>query len=256
MSFERVQIGEHVLYLGDCLEVLPTLAAGSVDAVVTDPMFGISQDSIVRKGGYTLNRNFFQNDSADCGIAALKTLASREDVQQAFVYCGHRQFGEIVALLDAAGFQTGFFVWTKTNSPPSVRKYIWRSCAELAVWGVRGSAFNWSDDEHAQNWRNIPTMTFGQPGKNGHPTQKPLRAMLPAVKATKQGAAILDPFMGSGTTGVACARLGRKFIGIEIEEKYFRIAVQRIEEANGKGSLFESLAQSVPDLFADCEALC
>ena len=73
-----------------------------------------------------------------------------------------------------------------------------------------------------------------------HPSQKPVRLMNKVVKyATKDGDIVLDPFMGSGTTGVACANLGRKFIGIEIERKYFDIACERIEAAYAQGRLFE-----------------
>ncbi len=73
--------------------------------------------------------------------------------------------------------------------------------------------------------------------KSVHPTQKPLRVMQWCLGFIK-GQLILDPFMGSGTTGVACANLGRKFIGIEIEEKYFEIACKRIDQAQRQGQLF------------------
>jgi DNA modification methylase len=80
---------------------------------------------------------------------------------------------------------------------------------------------------------------FGQPGKVDHPTQKPLAVIEPIINvSTVRGHAILDPFMGSGTTGVACAKAGRKFIGIEIEPKYFDIACRRIQAALDAPDMF------------------
>lgn len=95
--------------------------------------------------------------------------------------------------------------------------------------------------------------THGRYG--GHPTEKPLGLMGELVQLfSNQGATVLDPFMGSGTTGVACARLGRKFIGIELEPKYFEIACRRIEEAQAQPDMFipsageqEALPFSKPD---------
>ena len=73
-----------------------------------------------------------------------------------------------------------------------------------------------------------------------HPCAKPIKTWTKLTnRATRYGETILDPFMGSGTTGVACANLGRKFIGIEIEEKYFDIACERIEATQAQGRLFE-----------------
>ena len=75
--------------------------------------------------------------------------------------------------------------------------------------------------------------------KTGHPCPKPIRSWQKLTnRVTRRGETILDPFMGSGTTGVACAKLGRKFIGIEIDETYFDIAYRRIEDAYKQGDLF------------------
>ena len=75
--------------------------------------------------------------------------------------------------------------------------------------------------------------------KNGHPCPKPLGFMERLIeRATLDGETVLDPFMGSGTTGVACARLGRRFIGVEIEPRYFDIACRRIEDAQRQGDMF------------------
>ena len=86
---------------------------------------------------------------------------------------------------------------------------------------------------------DVDSFRYGQPGKVDHPTQKPLATITPLLTvSTLRGETILDPFMGSGTTGVAAVKLGRKFIGIEIEPKYFDIAVRRIQAALDAPDMF------------------
>jgi len=116
------------------------------------------------------------------------------------------------------------------------------------VWDKENGASDFADCVLA--WTNLPKavrrirymwngMLRANKEKRGdHPTQKPIGVMSWAVGHTK-GITVLDPFMGSGTTGVACMNLGRKFIGIEIERKYFDIACERIENAQRQGRMFE-----------------
>lgn len=207
-SFRREDIGDATLYLGDCRELLPLLPP--VDACVTDPPYGIEG---TWSGGNSHGWGRFSGEAA--------TWDERVDWFSEWVAKFEGEcvvWGGQYLQLPPSG---AWLVWDKL-----VRKFTAGHC-ELA-WTNSGKpirAFNFSHGELATE------------GKD-HPTQKPLRLMEWCVKALK-GQTILDPFMGSGTTGAACAKLGRHFIGIEIEPKYFDIACRRIFEAYRQPRLFK-----------------
>lgn len=135
------------------------------------------------------------------------------------------------------------------------------------IWG--GNYFNVPPSRCWLNWNKInavPTMAdfesawtnFDRPSKKidlpvgrveyGHPTQKPLPLILWCLKFLPDAKTILDPFMGSGTTGVACVKMGRKFIGIEKESKYFDIACKRIEQAYAQPDFFVEKEKTAPSI--------
>ncbi len=213
-------IGDATLYLGDCREILPTL--GKVDAVVTDPPYGIGENNA---------RNL-----------------SRVHLSPAIDY-GHFDWDratiddETIKCVRAAGKSVVIFGGNFYSLPPA-------SC--WLIWDKMNSG-DFADCEMA--WTNIPKavrlfrylwngMIKARGETRGdHPTQKPVGVMKWAITHCPTPAeTILDPFMGSGTTGVACANLGRKFIGIEIEPKYFDIACRRIEQAYKQPRLFKDEA--------------
>jgi site-specific DNA-methyltransferase (adenine-specific)/modification methylase len=215
MTYQRKeQIGDAILYLGDCLEILPTL--GKVDAVVTDPPYGIGEAA-----GKNASRGHLAV-AKDYGVDSW-------DDQTA---------DDAVALCRSISLQQIIFGGNYYAMPPA-------SC--WLVWDKENGANDFADCELA--WTNLPIavrrirymwngMLRANKEKRGdHPTQKPVGVMQWAINFTK-GSTVLDPFMGSGTTGVACANLGRKFIGIEIEPKYFDIACERIAAAYAQGRLF------------------
>ena len=215
--FAVEKIGDATLYLGDCREILPTLER--VDAVVTDPPYGIGYDPTTY-GGSSFSNGIHGDDLAFDPSFLLK-LEGRKVLWGANNYSASLPRG-------------GWFVWDKR-------------CSEAAD-RVLGSPFElaWTDNPKA--YRIARILHAGKLNADGmhaqlarqHPTQKPIRLMewcIDQLPATTR--AILDPFMGSGTTGVACVKLGRKFIGIEIEPKYFSIACKRIEEAWKQPRLFE-----------------
>jgi len=205
-------IGDATLYLGDCREILPEL--GKVDAVVTDPPYGIGADLGAGK-------------SAKHWTAV--TGESRWDAQPiAFM-------DEIVAAGKSAVIWGGNYY----ALPPTACWLIWdKETAGITTFADCEVA--WTNLDKAMRLKRHlwsgPYMKIKE--DRHHPTQKPLAIMQWAIEQTT-GATILDPFMGSGTTGVAAIKLGRKFIGIEIEPKYFDIACRRIEEAWKQPRLFE-----------------
>ena len=231
-----VTIGDCTLYLGDCREILPTL--GKVDAVVTDPPYGIALDPD--------NTRFSGGDAA---------RVAKRGVGRAYAapIVGDDQDFDPSFLLNAA---REHIIWGWNNYPDRLPR------GACLVWVKRNDeAFGsfLSDAETAWFSRGHGVYCFRDLTNNGitreraHPTQKPVSLMRWCIERTR-GKTILDPFMGSGTTGVACVKLGRKFIGIEIEPKYFDIACKRIEAAYAQPDLFVSPPAPKPvqtSLFGD-----
>lgn len=236
------RIGGQRLILGDCLKVMPTL--GRFDAVVTDPPYAVSVagSQQIRKDG-ARRLDFFAGDDDWATMTATVLRAWRHALSllppsgSAYCYCGHRQFGTLIDAAEELGFETRFLVWTKTCPPPAMKGNGYRAGAEICVYAYgKGRTFN---GDQVTNVIVSDTFRHGQPGKVNHPTQKPLGTIQPLVEnSTNRGDAILDPFMGSGTTLVACQKLGRFGTGIEIDPDYFDIACRRVEEAARQPDLF------------------
>jgi len=235
------RIGDCVLYQGDCLEIMPNL--DRVDCVLTDPPYSVSvkgSKNVSPKG--TRNFDFFVGDDDWAWMTALVGRACQmmrdRDPVSCVVWCGHRQIGTIVDGFESGGFSTRLLHWRKTCPAPMPPNSGFTTAAEVAVYSYKaGRAWNGSQYEHSvfecDNYRH------GQPGKVAHPTQKPLSLISWNVRIlTRDTDTILDPFMGSGTTLVACAKLGRKGIGIELDPDYFDIACRRVEEAYRQPDLF------------------
>ena len=211
---EPVTIGNATLYCGDCLEILPTL--GKVDAVVTDPPYGMKWNGKVTRG---------KNGTGKAG----KT----------------RHYGATIANDDKPFDPSPFLVFPQcilfgaNHFPQHLRKgtnLVWVKRTDEGFGSFLSDAeVAWFSDGHGVYCFRDMSMQ-GESSKRAHPTQKPVPLMEWCVNKTT--GRVLDPFMGSGTTGVACAKLGRKFIGIEIEPKYFDIACKRSEYAQRQGDLF------------------
>ena len=207
-------IGDATLYLGDCLEILPTLP--KVDAVITDPPYGIGAASANFINGTSGNKHLY-GASWD---ATPPTKAELESVcvaaEQAVIWGGN-YFG-------LRGSRC-WLVWDKCTGENSYAD------AELA----------WTSIDGVVKIKRVPWVGANAkdtPARE-HPTQKPIAVMEWSIRQIKgECKSVLDPFMGSGTTGVACMNLGRKFIGIEIEERYFEIACERIENAQRQARMF------------------
>ena len=206
-------IGDATLYLGDCMDVLPTL--DKVDAVITDPPYGMKRDG---KPASTSNHG---------GHKGYEFLGWDQEPPSECV------FEEIFRLSTVQVIWGGNF-FTK-HLPPSMGWFFWDKGQRIAQ----------SDGELAftnmQKALRVFTLNRASIAQDGavHPTQKPLALMKWCIDQVGNPETILDPFMGSGTTGVAAIQMGRKFIGIEREPKYFEIACRRIEQAQAQGQLFE-----------------
>ncbi len=201
-------IGDATLYLGDCLDIMPTL--GKVDAVITDPPYGIADKW---QGG---GKHGWQKDTANRHI---RNEWDAKPLDRA----------ALKILLNAG---TDIIIWGGNyfDLPPSRCWFIWNKPER--GFTLAEAEMAWTNRDNVVRVIDAPR---SEPGRE-HPTQKPLCVMLWCVQKTK--GVVIDPFMGSGTTGVACAKLGRKFIGIELEERYFNIALQRIEKAYAQPDFF------------------
>jgi len=209
-------IGNCELYLGDCLEILPTL--GKVNAVVTDPPYGIAHSS-----NFGASWQGTQIASDQDTTARDKALAGFENVA-AF---GTWKTPPIEGT-------KGALVWDKGPAfGMGDLKFPWKGSWELIY--VRGRLWAGSRDEGVL--RGHIQVSWESKGR-AHPHQKPVSLIEALLEKLPVAALVLDPFMGSGTTGVACVKLGRKFVGIEIDEGYFDIACERIRKAYAQPDMF------------------
>lgn len=215
------------LFLGDCLEVLPTLAAGSVDAVVTDPPYGV---------GLVTKRTHYTNKGTLNKPAQYEATPDTPDYIATVVVPAIEQCRTIAKAVALTPGTRNLWLY-----PPSDDMGCWYSASGtgLGPWGFRcmQPILYYGRCPYNATSRGARPNSCGQVWPNDsntimHPCAKPIAFVLWLVqRASLPGYTVLDPFMGSGTTGVACVQTGRKFVGIEICEKYFQIAVKRIEAA-------------------------
>lgn len=208
---ERVVIGDCELWHGDCREVLPLLPA--CDLILTDPPYGIGEAAGKNKsrGKMAVARDYgndaWDNEPPPAWVIELMRAKAKWQVL----------FGGNYYSLPPA---TCWLVWDKengesdfadcelawTNLPKAVRRLRWR-------------------------WAGMLQQDMANKEVREHPTQKPVPVMRWALMQVRDAATVCDPFMGSGTTGVACVMEGRRFVGIERERRYFDVACERIAQA-------------------------
>lgn len=220
----KVEIGNATLYLADCMEVLPTL--DSVDAVITDPPYGMSFQSNFRIHKHMKIAN---DDKADL---AAEVIAWAIQNAQHSVYA----FGRWDNLLDYPKPKS-LITWVKNNWSMGDLLHEHARQTEVAFF-YPGPRHNFPGS------RPTDVVQWPRTANEHHPTEKPVGLMKMVAEWTR--GEIIDPFMGSGTTGVAAAQLGRRFIGIEREPKYFEIACKRIEQAQRQGDMFVAANDNAP----------
>jgi len=224
-----VTIGNATLYLGDCREILPSLP--KADAVVTDPPYGIReargknasrtkprQGIQLKMPGRTIVARDFGNDGWDDDPLDTSTIdLIRNGARWSIIFGGNYY---------ALPPSKCWLVWDKLNGDSDFAdcELAWTNLPK-AVRRIR------------HMWNGM--LREGMEPRGFHPTQKPIGVMAWCIQQLPGGVdAILDPLMGSGTTGVAALRMGRKFIGIEIKRQYFEVACQRLEQAERQGDIF------------------
>ena len=214
-------IGNAELYLGNCMEILPHLP--KVDACITDPPYGIGADKGKKgarpfKGGKPVESAYHPENNWDSARPDASVLRAVVDAGKVSIVWGGNYFA------DCFTPQGKWLWWDKCQTMPSYGD------GELAWTNLSGTTpkkFVWANNK-----------IFADRVERFHPTQKPIELMRWCVSLVPEAEIILDPFMGSGTTGMACMDLSRKFIGIEINQQYFDIACRRIEDAQRQSRLF------------------
>ncbi|MFZ3286574.1 MAG: site-specific DNA-methyltransferase [Telluria sp.] len=223
-----VMIGGATLYCGACEEVLPLI--GKVDAVITDPPYGIDYENA---GGFC----------ESSGWTKFEKLGWDKVKPERAI------FEQLIAISRVQVIWGGNYF---TDSlPPTMQWLVWDKGQRNFT--LADCEFAWSSQNRAARIFNYARALALKDGKQ-HPTQKPIALMAWCIEQVKPNPQlILDPFLGSGTTGVAAIQLGRKFIGIEREPKYFEIACRRIEQAVAQGQLFapEPMKQDQSAMFAE-----
>lgn len=225
MSFERVEIGDAVLYRGDAREVLGSLSG--VDSLITDPPYGIAGGS----GGDS-------RDFSKGAYIATDWDDTEDYIEQVCVEIVQRA----LAISGRAAITPGIRCMHMYPRARDIGCFWTPASMTHGPWGFTNfqPILYYGKDFRAGKGALPSGRSLTEAAeKNGHPCPKPLQAWKWLVeKASQPGELVLDPFMGSGTTGVCCETMGRRFIGIEIEKKYFDIACERIANAQRQQTLF------------------
>ena len=225
------------LYKGDCLELMRGVGTESIDLIVTDPPYKIATGGVPNE-----TNNVILNKNRPKGILTehsqlIKIIPKFSDWipecyrvlkngTHAYFMINSSNLIELANGIEKAGFKIhNILTWKKNNCTPS--QFYMKNC-EFVIFCRKGKAKyinNIGDSKTVHEFNNIS-------GKKVHPTEKPIELMKFYIEnSSEENDTVLDPFMGSGSTGVACVNTFRNFIGFEIDEIYFNIASKRIEEA-------------------------
>jgi DNA modification methylase len=225
MIERKVIVGDCVLMLGDAYGVVKQLSQKRAVAAITDPPYGINHTS---NHGASWNGRPIESD---------QNTTTRDMVLHHFKTCAAFGTWKTPPIEDTRGC----LVWDKGPAfGMGDLKFPWKPSFELIY--IRGNGWEGARDQGVLrgpvqvSWENHPNVPDSEGRK--HPHQKPVWLVEHLIKKLPSAKLIVDPFMGSGTTGVACVNLGRSFIGIELDPGYFDIAVKRITDAHRQADLF------------------
>ena len=215
------------LYNDDCLNVLKDIGDNSIDLVVTDPPYEVITGG--RNGGVkgkpsgilTENKQLMKSiPKADLWLS--ECFRVMKDGTHIYIMTNTLNLTNYLNIINDVGFKLhNLLVWNKNNTTPN--RWYMKNC-EYVIFARKGFAksINNPSSQTVHNFDNII-------GNKQHPTEKPVDLMKLYIENSSQvGDTALDPFMGVGSTGVACKELGRNFIGVELDEQYFDIATKRI----------------------------
>lgn len=225
------------IFHGDAFEEIKKISDHSIDLILTDPPYNLGQYST---GNIKMTwRKDFNNDIASWDkisfipsdwICEFKRVLSPKG--NIFAFTSYNLLGKWHEMFDPEFDTFQFFVWHKTNPPPKLYKSSFLNSCELIVccWN-KGHTWNFSKQNEMHNFIET-SICMGKErlkGDYSHPTQKPIKVLSHLLKiASNEGDTVLDPFMGVGSTGVAAVENKRKFVGFEIEDRYYEASKQRL----------------------------
>lgn len=233
MTIEEIMKSNTVLLHGDCLELMKDIPAESVDLVATDCPYRIVSGGCTNKGK---GNGIFQKENASNGKLFTHNEIKFSDWlpevyrilkfnTHCYIFCNGRNLMNLQKQAENAGFSyQNTLVWDKGNVTPN--RYYMIGC-EFILMLKKGKSRT-INNAGCSNVLRVKNKV----GKKYHPTEKPVELMRVLIEnSTQPGDLVVDPFMGSGSTGIACVNTGRRFIGFELDKKYFEIAEKRISEA-------------------------
>jgi len=236
------------IHQGDCLELLKQIDDNSIDLVFTDPPYNISQkNKIFRNYKNGKNADIKMNfGDWDYNFNIVSFLEESKRVLKEngsiIVWTSEQLVGKYRDWFEKEMYPEQLLIWVKSNPLPQFRLIGYRQATELMFWALKNKNTKSNDNFNFSSQREMTNVFYapivGGKERTEHPTQKPLSITEKIIKThCKKEGIVLDPFLGSGTTAVACEKLGRHWIGIEREEEYCKIAEARINKYKGQSRL-------------------
>ena len=211
------------IYLGDCLDLMNGIPDKSIDMILTDPPYGMSFRSDYRKKKYDKIKNDNTLNWIDNFIS--NSYRVLKDDSTLYLFCSWHNIDVFKKAIEKKFKLKNMIVWVKNNTGMGDLKGSFAPKHELILFAQKGRRLN-------EGFRHPDVLNFNKTNNVFHPTEKPIDLLELLIKnSSKENDIIFDPFMGSGSTGVACKNINRKFIGIELDETYFNIAKERIAES-------------------------
>ncbi len=231
------------LYQGECLSILRGLDSESIGALITDPPYSSgglhtmtrqqsTRSKYVNEGEFNQDKYNFEGDNRDqrswemwCTLWLSECYRLLKPGSPACVFIDWRQLPTLSDAFQAAGFiWRGVYVWDKKNARPNAGKF--RQTAEFVIWGSKGDMI--IDKVQPVYLPGMSSVGIVQKNKRHHQTQKPEELMRDLMRVVRPDSVVLDPFMGSGSTGAVALELGHSFIGCEMNPYYFEVASERL----------------------------
>ena len=208
---------------GDCLQLMKDIPDGSVDLVLTDPPYGMKFQSNHRKEKYDKIENDNSIDWLDMFVDETYRILKLDTA--VYCFCSWHNIDAFKNAIERRFKIKNIIVWEKNNTSMGDLKGSYAPKYEFVIYAHKGRRL-------LNGFLHADIIKAKRTGNRYHPTEKPVDLLeLFIEKSSDAGNVILDPFMGSGSTGVACVNTGRSFIGFELDTKYFEIAKQRIDDA-------------------------
>ncbi len=271
-----------LIYQADCIEALKKIPKDSIDLIFADPPYFLSDGGITCHAGKMVSVDKGDWDKppglGEMHVINLKWLFECQRILNShgsiWVSGTHHVIFSVGFAMQQLGFKLlNVITWVKPNPPPNLSCRYFTHATEIVLWAAKNEEtrhiFNYKEmkeinkgKQMKSHWRDIaPDLTdewkilppSGDEKRHGkHPTQKPLALLERIIMASSEpGHLVLDPFMGSGTTGVAAIRLGRKFIGFELKEEFIKVASKRLRdeyENCRQGKLEDELFKELEEL--------